>query len=233
MAKKKFERPFNTFKGKDFIGLLNFTCAKLNINHDILKPKNEIKPPTADKPPTTQIKPPTAEIKPPTTEFKPPTTEFKPPTADKPPTTQIKPPTVAIIDTKKLFGENANEFFKNSLAAFILENQKFQYRKTGFSNIDEFSNFLPGIYVLGGLPALGKTTFALQLSNQLAHSGETCILCSFEMSAGYLYSKLLAQEINFINCKGIEPDGTFGKTPTKFIKASDIIFGNFKYHEPL
>ena len=197
VAKKKFERPFNTFKGKDFIGLLNFTCAKLNINHDILKPKNEIKPPTADKPPTTQI----------------------------------KPPTVAIIDTKKLFGENANEFFKNSLAAFILENQKFQYRKTGFSNIDEFSNFLPGIYVLGGLPALGKTTFALQLSNQLAHSGETCILCSFEMSAGYLYSKLLAQEINFINCKGIEPDGTFGKTPTKFIKASDIIFGNFKYHE--
>ena len=155
----------------------------------------------------------------------------QPARVDKTPNAQIKPPTVAIIDTKKLFGENANEFFKNSLAAFILENQKFQYRKTGFSNIDEFSNFLPGIYVLGGLPALGKTTFALQLSNQLAHSGETCILCSFEMSAGYLYSKLLAQEINFINCKGIEPDGTFGKTPTKFIKASDIIFGNFKYHE--
>ena len=212
MAKVNYNRNVFQLRDKEYQSLVKETCAKLGINHDILKPKNEIKPPTSEFKPPTADKPPTAEIKPPTAEF--------------------KPPTVAIIDTKKLFGENANEFFKNSLAAFILENQKFQYRKTGFSNLDAFQKFQPGIYILGGLPALGKTTFALQLLNQLAKQGETCIFCSFEMSKGYLYSKLLAQEINLLEHGGIDPvDATFGKTFNRFIKASDIIFGNFQYHE--
>ena len=191
-AKKKFERPFNTFKGKEFIGLLKFTCAKLNINHDFFKAEN-VQSARADETP--------------------------------------------LAETKKLFGENATEFFKNKFPAFVANNQIFQYRKTGFYNLDAFQNFQPGIYILGGLPSLGKTTFALQLLNQLAHSGETCIYCSFEQSAGFLYSKLLAQEINLLEHGGICEDGTFGKTPQsesgkdKFIKASDIIFGNFQYHE--
>lgn len=148
-------------------------------------------------------------------------TNFKPARADETP----------LAETKKLFGENANEFFKNKFPAFVANNQIFQYRKTGFSNVDAFQNFQPGIYILGGLPSLGKTTFALQLLNQLAKQGETCIYCSFEMSAGFLYSKLLAQEINLLEHGGICADGTFGKTPNRFIKASDIIFGNFQYHE--
>ena len=140
-------------------------------------------------------------------------------------------------ERQKLFGENATEFLKNHFPGFIAENQKFQYRKTGFSNIDAESNFQSGVYILGGLPALGKTTFALQLLNQLAKQGETCIFCSFEMSAGYLYSKLLAQEINLLEHGGIDPDdGTLKKPPAKdknhkFIKTSDIVFGNFQYHE--
>ena len=145
--------------------------------------------------------------------------------------TNFKPARVdgtPLAETKKLFGENATEFFKNKFPAFTAENQKFQNRKTGFCNLDAFQNFQPGIYILGGLPSLGKTTFALQLLNQLAHS----IYCSFEMSSGFLYSKLLAQEINLLENGGINPETqNFNRKSDKFIKASDIVFGNFKHHE--
>jgi replicative DNA helicase len=136
------------------------------------------------------------------------------------------------IADKKLLGANMYEFFQNSFPAFVAENQKFQDRKTGFCNLDDEQNFQAGIYVLGGLPALGKTTFALQLLNQLAKQGETCIFCSYEMSAGYLYSKLLAQEIFLIESGGFNEDiQHFNKEVQYPLTTSKIVFGNFKYHE--
>ena len=137
-----------------------------------------------------------------------------------------------VKDDKKLLGSNANDFFKNNFPAFVAENQKFQDRKTGFSNLDAEQNFQAGIYVLGGLPALGKTSFALQLLNQLANQGDTCIFCSLEMSAGYLYSKLLAQEIFLIESGGFNEDiQHFNKDVEYPLTTSKIVFGNFKYHE--
>ena len=49
--------------------------------------------------------------------------------------------------------------------------------------------------MLGGLPALGKTTFAWQLLEQLARRGEKCIYCSYEMSEFELFSKSLTREL--------------------------------------
>ncbi len=96
----------------------------------------------------------------------------------------------------ELFGEDAATYFSAQFQSFVNENQKFADRKTGFSNIDaQIYNFKPGVYVLGGLPALGKTTFALQLLAQISESGEHCFFCSYEMEKGFLYSKLLAREV--------------------------------------
>ena len=135
-------------------------------------------------------------------------------------------------DKAALLGDNKTQFFANKFSAFIENNQKFSSRKTGFSNLDDFLNFQPGIYILGGLPALGKTTFALQLLNQLDKQGETCIYCSFEMSAGFLYSKLLAQEVTLIEAGGINPESQNFNKPVKYpLTASKIAQGNFKYHE--
>lgn len=131
-----------------------------------------------------------------------------------------------------LLGDNATTFFADKFSAFIESNQKFSSRKTGFSNLDDFLNFQPGIYILGGLPALGKTTFALQLLNQLAKQGETCIYCSFEMQSGYLYSKLLAHEVNLIEAGGINPESqNFNKPVEKPLTASRIMQGDFSGHE--
>ena len=88
-----------------------------------------------------------------------------------------------------------SSFFKEKFSDKIKEMRKFSFRKTGFFNIDVRQIFTPGLYVLGGLPALGKTTFAWQLLEQLARQGEKCVYCSYEMSEFELYTKSLAREL--------------------------------------
>lgn len=75
-------------------------------------------------------------------------------------------------------------------------------RATGFDNLDKQQIFLPGVYVLGGSPGTGKTTFAWQLLSQLAEGDERkcrdaeyCVFCSYEMSRLELASKSIAREL--------------------------------------
>ena len=72
---------------------------------------------------------------------------------------------------------------------------RYACRKTGFNNLDDLQVFMPGLYVLGALPAAGKTTFAWQMLNQLADNGEACIYCSYEMSRAELFTKSLARDL--------------------------------------
>ena len=73
--------------------------------------------------------------------------------------------------------------------------KKYFNRKAGFSNIDEVQIFSPGLYLLGATPACGKITFALQLLEQFAERGESCLFCSYEMARLELFTKTLAREL--------------------------------------
>ena len=113
--------------------------------------------------------------------------------------------TSKILNFSKYFGK---DFLKN------VENQgKYADRKTGFDNLDEHQFFSPGLYVLGAIPACGKTTFAWQMLEQLARQGESCIFCSYEMSALELYTKSVAR-------------ACYEKDPTTTITAAKIRRGN-------
>lgn len=96
---------------------------------------------------------------------------------------------------KKVGGKGFATFFKEKFRARVEEMKRYGSRKTGFANVDAEQIFTPGLYVLGGLPALGKTTFAWQLLEQLSRQGEKCIYCSYEMSEFELYTKSLAREL--------------------------------------
>lgn len=87
------------------------------------------------------------------------------------------------------------EYFAADFFNEIALTAKYSERKTGFENIDEAQVFMPGLYVLGALPATGKTTFAWQLLNQLAENGEMCIYCSYEMSRAELFTKSITREL--------------------------------------
>lgn len=55
--------------------------------------------------------------------------------------------------------------------------------------------FTAGLYVLGSIPNLGKSTFALQLANQFSTSGIPVLFFSLEMPEQRLLSKLISQEL--------------------------------------
>ncbi|MBR5913948.1 MAG: hypothetical protein IKZ58_06270 [Selenomonadaceae bacterium] len=86
-------------------------------------------------------------------------------------------------------------YLNNRITRDIEKNKLYSTRVTGFSNIDLNQIFSPGLYVVGATPAAGKTTFCWQLLDQLAHNGESCIFCSYEMSALELYSKSLSKQL--------------------------------------
>lgn len=124
-----------------------------------------------------------------------------------------------------LFGENISTYITAHFQTYVDDNKKYSHRKTGFHNLDdEIKTFRPGIYVLGGLPALGKTTFALQLLAQLAKNGDLCFFCSFEMERGFLLSKLLAHEVYRIESHD------FVSSIKNPLTASNISQGNIYEH---
>ena len=73
--------------------------------------------------------------------------------------------------------------------------------QTGFSNLDQYTSIMPGIYVLGAMPALGKTTFAHQLGEQIAASGKPVIYFTFEQKKIDFLLKSLSRESAISNMK--------------------------------
>lgn len=67
--------------------------------------------------------------------------------------------------------------------------QKYSNRKTGFQNIDARSSLYPGLYVLGAISSLGKTTFVHQMADQLARNGEHVLFFSLEQTCLELVTK--------------------------------------------
>ena len=105
---------------------------------------------------------------------------------------------------KEILGEVSAEYYTEKFLEYLQKRKGFSDRKTGFENLDaEMGAFIPGVYVVGGLAALGKTTFCWQLLEQVARQGENCIYCSYEMSAGELYSKRVARAVYLLE-KGVE-----------------------------
>lgn len=69
-------------------------------------------------------------------------------------------------------------------------------RKTGFANLDKSAGGLyPGLYVIAAISSLGKTSFALQIADQIAAAGTDVIFFSLEQSRLELVSKSLARII--------------------------------------
>jgi len=119
-------------------------------------------------------------------------------------------------ENQKLLGESGADYFKdNQFMDYLDLKKQFADRVTGFSNIDdEMNGLLPGIYVVGGLSALGKTTFVWQLLEQMSRNGEHCFFCSYEMAKGELYCKSVAREVYRIE------SNNFNSCPEKVLTAS-------------
>lgn len=79
--------------------------------------------------------------------------------------------------------------FNSDLAYFA----KYKDRKTGFSDIDRYLTLYPGLAVLGGASSLGKTTFCVNLAENLIDRGEAVLYFTLEQSAVEITTKGLAR----------------------------------------
>ena len=95
--------------------------------------------------------------------------------------------------------DNVSSYIDSMMDAEIEKMKEASNRKTGFEKLDEKSGGLyPGLYVIAATSSLGKTTFSLQLADNLAAAGHDVLFFSMEQSRLELvsksFSRILAQE---------------------------------------
>lgn len=124
-------------------------------------------------------------------------------------------------------GLKLKNYFRFSFREEVSNAARYTERRTGFSNIDAKQIFLPGLYVVGGLSALGKSTFAWQLLSQLAFNGEYCVYCSYEMSQLEMFAKSFCRELYKRESKD------YSEIVYNPLTSADIRRGNFGEHKQI
>lgn len=141
-------------------------------------------PPAGQAPPQA---PASMPIQPQSPTWAPPQSQPQAPAPMQPPTINPQPPPAYVFtqaDQYVLHGQFASDIaaFK-ACGSFV----------TGYPPLDRIQPFYPGLYCLGAISSLGKTTFALQLADQVAASGRWVVYFSLEQTRFELISKSLAR----------------------------------------
>lgn len=81
-------------------------------------------------------------------------------------------------------------FIKN-----IEESKTAAYIPTGFLAVDEVldGGLYAGLYIVGAISSLGKTTFCLQIADQIAQAGNDVLIFSLEMARNELIAKSVSR----------------------------------------
>lgn len=103
------------------------------------------------------------------------------------------------INNTLMYSESA----ANEVEAFIgtvAERANVKPISSGFSNLDKLlsGGFYEGLYIMGAISSLGKTTLALQIADQIAKNGDDVYIFSLEMSKYELMAKSISRETRLI-----------------------------------
>lgn len=91
--------------------------------------------------------------------------------------------------------DNVADYITNNMAAEIASLKKQSERKTGFPNLDaEAGSIYTGLYVIGGISSVGKTTFLAQLADQMAEQGQHVLFFSLEQSRLEMVTKSISRQ---------------------------------------
>lgn len=82
------------------------------------------------------------------------------------------------------------DFIKN-----IEDSTRASYYPTGFSTLDSVidGGLYAGLYIVGAISSLGKTTFCLQIADQVAQQGHDVLIFSLEMARNELIAKSVSR----------------------------------------
>jgi len=86
--------------------------------------------------------------------------------------------------------------------------------KTGFEGLDRpdrnlYGGLHEGLYIIGAISSLGKTTFCLQMADQIAEKGQDVLFFSLEQSKFELIAKSISRHSYLINREKKDREGHF------------------------
>lgn len=101
----------------------------------------------------------------------------------------------AEAEEREKFESEGGANIVNEFANFVLKNKSGGGITTGFENLDKLldGGLYPGLYVVGAISSLGKTTFIMQIADSIAKSGRGVLIFSLEMSKFELVAKTLSR----------------------------------------
>lgn len=92
--------------------------------------------------------------------------------------------------------DNTMNYILQNMAAEIEGLREQSDRKTGYRNLDaEAGSIYAGLYAVGGISSVGKTTFMHQLADQMAEQGQHILFFSLEQSRLEMVSKSIARQM--------------------------------------
>ena len=90
--------------------------------------------------------------------------------------------------------DNVADYLTRIMAGELEKFKQGAKRKTGFANLDEKAGGVyPGLYAVGAISSLGKTTLIHQMADQMAAQGEEVLFFSLEQSRLEMVSKSLSR----------------------------------------
>lgn len=87
-------------------------------------------------------------------------------------------------------------YYLNDFLTELMKSREGRAISTGFEQLDSLldGGLFPGLYSLGAISSLGKTTLALQIADNIAKSGQGVLIFSLEMSRFELMAKTISRE---------------------------------------
>ena len=91
--------------------------------------------------------------------------------------------------------ETSSKYRLNAFMAEIAERAYIPVISTGFAKLDAAlgGGLHPGMYIIGAISSIGKTTFIIQSADQIAQNGHDVIIISLEMSRFELMAKSISR----------------------------------------
>lgn len=123
--------------------------------------------------------------------------------------------TIERVKTLKAI-QDAQQIRQTNIAGFmstfqdhIQDSSRVKPISTGFNSIDKplGGGLYPGLYFLGAISSLGKTTFMLQVAENISKGGTDVLFFSLEMSKDELIAKTISRltyEISLYNGRGVQ-----------------------------
>jgi len=97
--------------------------------------------------------------------------------------------------TNKTKSQNMKNYLQQNLHVDMEAFASNGKTETGFKNLDLITSLYPGLYIVGGISSLGKTTFVHQIADQIAQNGKPVMFFSLEQTVLELATKSLSRII--------------------------------------